>query len=74
MKDDVEILDPNTRVRKPSSAWKGRMKDDTKLFYTKPSVHGQNYMCKVCGKRNLGIGRHNHWKTCPHHPDNRKDV
>jgi hypothetical protein len=66
-------------LKKPSSAWAGRM-DDGKVYYTSPSTYGLRHMCKHCGRKNTGIGTitnratgvistRNHAAHCHEHPE-----
>ena len=54
------------------SGWKDNQGFGTGRFWTKGTKFGVKYECKTCGKRNLGLGSYNHWKTCPHHRDNQE--
>lgn len=39
-------------------------------FWCLDTKYGVKYMCKTCGKKQLGInfsGEHMHWKECPHY-------
>lgn len=40
--------------------------DNGGLYLTKGSKHGLRYICKCCGKENLGVGAYNHWAWCPY--------
>jgi len=51
------------RFDKPSG-WKGRKRDDKSVYYTNNTKFGVKYMCKLCGKKQLGIGGYNHWPWC----------
>ncbi len=62
-------------VPRPSYRWKDG-NGFTKKFWTLNTKHGVKYMCKECGRQNLGInfsGRGMHWKSCSQHPDNKQD-
>ena len=59
-----------SKVKKPSG-WKDKGGFGGDKYYTKDTKYGVKYMCKFCGKSNVGIdfsGRHMHWKSCPHYP------